>query len=187
MRQDDDLMARARQGDWDALGTLLGLQEGRLVAFFHRLGCDPNSIEDLVQEVMIRIYEARRRYDPARPFSPWLYGIARNVWRDYLRRQGHLQAALRAMESAEDLDSPGLDPLERRQAEEEADRVRRAVQRLPEEQRVTLILRHFQDLSYEEIAETLGVPLGTVKWRIHDAMRKLGQWLTVRRGGGTAR
>lgn len=187
MREDDDLMARVREGDWNALGTLLGRQEGPLFAFFHRLGCDPNSIEDLVQEVMIRIYEGRRRYDPARPFAPWLYGIARHVWWDYLRRRGRLQVALRAAESAEDLDPPVLDPLERSQAGEEAERVRRALERLPEEQRVTLLLRHFQGLSYEEIAEALGLPLGTVKWRIHDAMRKLGQWLGVRGRGRTTK
>jgi RNA polymerase sigma-70 factor (ECF subfamily) len=187
MRQDDDLMVRVQQGDWDALATLLGRQEGPLFAFFHRLGCDPNSIEDLVQEVMIRIYEGRQRYDPARPFSPWLYGIARHVWKDHLRRQGRLWAFFRAVESVEDLASPVADPLERRQAGEEVERVRRALQRLPEEQRVTLILRHYHGLTYEEIAEALGLPLGTVKWRIHDAMRKLAQWLAVRGRGEVTR
>lgn len=180
MRQDGELMARVRGGDWDALAPLLARQERPLFAFFHRLGCDPNSVEDLVQEVMIRLYEARSRYDPARPFSPWLYGIARNVWRDYLRRQGHRRAAVRAMESAEGLDSPVLDPLERSQAGEEAERVRRALERLPEEQRVTLILRHYQGLTYEEISETLAVPLGTVKWRIHEAMQRLREWIGAR-------
>lgn len=185
MRQDYELMARVQGGDWDALAILLARQERPLFAFFHRLGCDPNSVEDLVQEVMIRIYEGRRRYDPARPFSPWLYGIARHVWQDHLRRRGRLHITLRAAESAEDLDSPVLDPLERRQAGEEAERVRRALERLPEDQRVTLILRHFHGLNYEEIAETMGLPLGTVKWRIHDAMRKLRQWLGVQSRGRT--
>jgi RNA polymerase sigma-70 factor (ECF subfamily) len=64
-------------------------------------------------------------------------------------------------------------PLDLAEAREEAEAVRRAIQHLPDEQRETLILRHYHGLSYEEIAETLQVPLGTVKWRIHEAVRRL--------------
>ena len=183
MREDDELMARVAEGDWDALARLLGRQERPCFAFFYRLGCDPTRIEDLVQEVMIRVYQGRQRYDQTRSFSPWLYGIARNLWRDHLRHRGRAENSLIAMKLADDLPSTATDPLERSQQLEEAELVRRALQRLPEEQRMTLILRHYQGLSYEEIAEALGLPLGTVKWRIHEAIQKLKEWLAVRDRG----
>lgn len=180
MATEPELIAKAARGDWDALAKLLGRQDGPLFAFFYRLGCHPNWVEDLVQEVMICLYQERQRYDPSRPFSAWLYGIARNVWRDHARRRGREQGHLTALESADEIPSTSADPLERSQQGEEAERVRRALQRLPEEERMTLILRHYQGLTYGEIAEALGLPLGTVKWRIHDAVRKMGAWLAVR-------
>jgi len=183
MAIDEHLMARVGRGDWRALEALLARYETPLFGFFHRLGCPPSSCEDLVQTVMIKLYEERHRYDPTRPFSPWLYGIARNVWNDYLRRRGRESTHLALIESMDEMPSTTADPLERSRRVEEAELVRRAVQRLPEEQRLTLVLRHYQGLSYEEIAEALGIPLGTVKWRIHDAMQKVKEWLAVRDRG----
>lgn len=182
MGRESELMARAREGDWEALAILLGRQEGPLFAFFYRLGAGPNSVEDLVQEVMIRLHQERRRYDPARPFLPWLYGIARNVWRDYCRRHARQAGPLTAIENAGDIPATAPDPFERSQQGEDAERVRWALLRLPEQQRITLVLRHYQGLSYEEIAETLGVPLGTVKWRIHEALQRVKVALSVGEG-----
>lgn len=179
----EQLMARVAREDWGALEALLGRYEAALFGFFHRLGCAPASCEDLVQSVMIRLYEARRGYDASRPFPPWLYGIAWNVWNDYRRRHARESSHLVSVEAIEDAPSLTADPLERSQQVEEAERVRRALQRLPEEQRMTLILRHYQGLTYEEIAEALGIPLGTVKWRIHEAMHKVKEWLAVRARG----
>jgi len=179
---DEELMLRVSQGEWGALELLLGRYEGPLLAFFHRLGCDPGACEDLVQTVMIRLYDERRRYDPHRPFAPWLYGIARNVRREHVRQ--------RARARVEPLDESGdaaveaaAGPLEQAEAGEESDLVRRALLRLPEEERLTLVLRHWQGLTYEEIAGALDVPLGTVKWRIHDAHRKLAAWLAAKDSG----
>lgn len=173
-------MARVARGEWGALEALLGRYEAALFGFFHRLGGAPASCEDLVQSVMIRLYEARHGYDASRPFLPWLYGIAWNVWNDYRRRRGRESSRLVPIESIEDAPSLTADPLERSQEVEEAELVRWALQRLPEDQQLTLILRRYQGLTYQEIAETLGVPLGTVKWRIHEAMQKLKEWLPAR-------
>jgi len=186
MDENPDLMARAAEGDWNALAKLLGQGEGPLFAFFYRLGCHPNSIEDLVQDVMIRLYQARERYDPARPFSSWLYGIAKHVWQDYLRRLGREPRRLAAMGLAEEVPSMAADSLEQSLEAEQAERVRWALERLPEEQRMTLILRHYQGLSYQEIAEALGIPVGTVKWRIHEALHKVKEFLAAR-GRGRSR
>lgn len=180
--EDEQLMARVARGDWPALERLLGRYEAPLFAFFHRVGCHPSSVADLVQTVMIRLYEDRTRYDAERPFAPWLYGIARNVWKEHLRR-----ARRDRMDPVGDVVETSCaaapDPDGRLEEVDDAERVRRAVQRLPEDQRVTLVLRHWHGLTYGEIAEALGVPVGTVKWRVHDALRKLGEWLAVGRAG----
>lgn len=185
MGEDERLTALAAAGDWGALERLLLRHERPLFAFFYRMGCQPSSVAELVQAVMVHLYEARHRYDATRPFDPWLYGIARNVWRDHQRRLGRNRMepagdALDVMASSE------AGPGERVERLEEADLVRRAVERLPEDQRLVLVLRHWQGLTYKEVAEALGVPLGTVKWRLHEALRKLGQWLAIG-GSGRAR
>ncbi|MBI2466857.1 MAG: RNA polymerase sigma factor [Candidatus Rokubacteria bacterium] len=181
---DEQLIAGVTRGDWRALESLLRRYEGPLFGFFYRLGCRAGWCEDLVQTVMIRVYEQCGRYDASRRFAPWLYGIARNVWREHLRQRARDRA-----EPLEDGDAgtdDAADPLERAEVAEEIHLVRRALLRLPQEERLTLVLRHWQGLTYEEIAETLDVPLGTVKWRIHDAHRKLGGWLAVGGRWGTA-
>ncbi len=169
-------MRRVAAADWSALEELLRRYEARLFGFFHRLGCDPGACDDLVQAVMIRLYETRRRYRPRRRVAPWIYGIAHNVWRDHLRHRAR-QRADALGEATADTRAREPDPLRRAQQTEESERVRRALERLPPEQRLTLILRHWQGLTYGEIAEALRVPLGTVKWRIHDAHRKIAEWL----------
>ncbi len=177
-------MARVVQGEWQALETLLARYEAPLFGFFHRLGGVPSGCQDLVQTVMIRVYDGRQRYDPSRPFAPWLYGIARNVWRQHVRQHtGHRGESPPDSDSVDGLVAASPSPLERAQAVEEADLVRRALGRLPEEQRLTLVLRHWQGLTYQEIAGALDVPLGTVKWRIHDAHRRLGEWLAAKNCG----
>jgi RNA polymerase sigma-70 factor (ECF subfamily) len=128
---------------------------------------------------MVRLYEERYRYDPGRPLAPWVYGIARNVWRDHARHRARDRTDPLG-DSVDAMVGAAPNPLERAQHAEESDLIRCALMRLPEDQRLTLILRHWQGLSYEEIGEALGVPLGTVKWRIHDAHRKLAEWLGVK-------
>jgi len=167
-------MAKVAEGDWDALEALLTRVEAPLFGFLYRLGCRPDLIEDLVQEVMIRLYEHRCRYDPARLFRPWLFGIAVFVWKNARRQRGREHARLERWSGEQEHVAPTFDPHDRAQALEEAERVRRAVQGLPEAERLPLLLRHYHGLSYTEIQEALEIPLGTVKTRIHNAVRRLG-------------
>lgn len=174
-------MALAAGGDWGALERLLVRYEASLFGFFYRLGGDPTACAELVQAVMTRLYLERGRYDPSRPFAPWVYGIAKNVWNDHLRRRARSRTDL-VGDSLQDAPSPAPSPAENLEQLEDADHVRRAVQRLPEDQRLVVVLRHWQGLTYEEIAAALQVPLGTVKWRLHEALTKLGRWLGAARG-----
>jgi len=178
-------MARVKEGEQSALELLFARWEGPLFAFFYRLGCPPSWVEDLTEEVLVTVYRRRQRYDLDRPFAPWLYGIARLVWKDHLRHHGREIAHTGPLEAAKWVPATDLGPLEVAEAGEEADAVRRAIEHLPDEQKAVFILRHYHGLSYEDVAETLQVPLGTVKWRIHEAVRRLAASLILagRRGG----
>ena len=114
----------------------------------------------------------------------WLYGILLNKWRRWLRGQNRRTFSLQSMawddqsESAADLVASNLPgPADSAEEHEAAERVRRAIAELPEDHRAVVILRFVEDLSYQEIGEILDCPLGTVKSRIHYALKKIGKEL----------
>jgi RNA polymerase sigma-70 factor (ECF subfamily) len=185
MPDDAELMARVQAGEQSALEILFARWEAPVFQYFYRLGCPPSAIGDLTEEVLVLVYRRRHHYDPARPFPPWLFGIARLVWKDYLRHRGREIGRSVPVEEVELVD-PDPGPLGAVEADEAVERFRHAVERLPDEQRMTFLLRHYHGLSYEEVAEALGVPLGTVKWRLHEAVQRLREALALgRREGGT--
>ncbi|MBI2555208.1 MAG: sigma-70 family RNA polymerase sigma factor [Candidatus Rokubacteria bacterium] len=181
-------MARVREGEQSALELLFARWEGPLFGFFYRLGCPPSSVEDLTEEVLVSVYRRRHRYDLDRPLAPWLFGVARLVWKDFLRHRGRELAQATPLEVAKELPSPMHDPSELAEIREESEAVRRAIEELPEEQKAeqkaAFVLRHYHSLSYEEVAQALQCPLGTVKWRIDEAVRRLETALVDARSKG---
>jgi RNA polymerase sigma-70 factor (ECF subfamily) len=131
--------------------------------------------EDVAQETFIRVFRALDRYDPARPFAAWLFTIAARLAIDHIRRrkQSPLSLFQRDAETLEErtieVVDPGPGPEELTSHAEEEGRAQKLIDSLPHHYRIVVMLRHQQDLSYEEIAEALGLPLGTVKARIHRA------------------
>jgi RNA polymerase sigma-70 factor (ECF subfamily) len=131
--------------------------------------------EDLTQETFVRMFRALDRYDLERPFTAWLFTIATRIGIDHLRRRKVKTVSLSIAEPGSteertiDVVDPGLMPDEVTSHAEEEVRASDLINSLPEHYRIVVLLRHQQDLSYEEIAEALGVPLGTVKARIHRA------------------
>lgn len=131
--------------------------------------------EDLTQETFVRMFRALDRYDLERPFTAWLFTIATRIGIDHLRRRKVKTVSLSynepgtSEERTIDVVDTGLMPDEVTSYGEEEKRASELINSLPEHYRIVVLLRHQQDLSYEEIAEALGVPLGTVKARIHRA------------------
>jgi len=136
------------------------------------IGLLPNEQEarEVAQEALGRAWAARDRYDPSRPFYPWLYTIVRNACRDAWARGRH--RALPGLDT-ERVASPHPDAITRLSQVEAQQRVHRGMARLSEDQREVLSLRHFQDLSYAEMAQVLDVPQGTVMSRLYRARRAL--------------
>lgn len=153
---------------------LVAAHQGSLFAFLYRMVGEPATAEDLMQETFVRALQASRRYRPEGRISTWLFSIAANLVRDRWRRRArrgeelpldHLP--LEAPDSTEEQALRGIDH----------ERVREALLCLPLEQRLALILRYYQDLSYEEIAQALAIPVGTVRSRIHNGLARLKRLL----------
>jgi RNA polymerase sigma-70 factor, ECF subfamily len=167
---DDDLMRRCRQGDAAAFEQLVRRWQepiGRIVG--HLLG--PRAeVDDLCQEVFVRVLRACERYQPSFAFSTWMYRIALNVARDSHRRDKRRPQQPLADHDAASTALPPADVLAR---QETSNALSEAVAALPETLREVLVLKHFGRLSFSEVAIATGLPLGTVKSRMRTALEKL--------------
>jgi len=156
----------------EAFTTLVQRHQQPLVNFFRRMG-DYTHAEDLTQETFIRLYKYRKHYHPKAKFTTFLYTLARRAWIDHRRRAGRREEAYEAFAGEMDV---RLDT--GTGSEQEAlHRVRKALAGLSEEMRGCVIMSVYQGFKYEEIARIMGVPLGTVKTRVFNAMRKLKEAL----------
>lgn len=151
-------------GDDQGLKDAMAEHGPALLSFIYRCIPDAATADDLYQETWIRAYGARRSYDPARPLRTWLYGIALNAVRTYLRRTRRQKEAESERPRPEgSVADPEFSPEE----------VRALLDRLPEEQREVFLLREFQGLNYDQIAEITQRPIGTLKSQMFHAVQKL--------------
>jgi RNA polymerase sigma-70 factor, ECF subfamily len=173
---DDVLVRRAQAGDADAFGRLVERYMRRAYYSALSLVGSREDALDLSQEAFARAYRARRTIDPDRPFYAWLYQILRRLCFNFLRdrrtRARHLDAAGSWLaEEAADRAAPG--PEESYVRAEARRRVAAAIEQLPSREREVLALREFEGLSYREIAELVGIPIGTVMSRLYAARQHL--------------
>ena len=147
----------------------------RVFRLAYRLTGNRPDAEDLTQETFVKAFRALDRFDLERPFAPWLFTIASRLAIDHLRRQRMRMVSLTVAEPGSheertlDVEDRGPLPDEIVSDAQEESRTAALIAGLPEHYRIVVVLRHQQDLSYEEIAEALQLPLGTVKARIHRA------------------
>jgi len=182
---DEDLVLKLAEGDAGALRTLMERYRGPLYGYLQRLLASRDDAEDLFQETFLRVLRHAKRFDRGRRFRPWLYAIASNLVKNTYRWRSYRQGTL-ALDQELDGDGPSLasslagntpPPSAASESDERAEAVRAAVEALPPKGRVALVLFYYQGLSYEEVAASLEIPLGTVKSRIHNAMKRLGKSL----------
>lgn len=166
---DADLMRLWQGGDAGAFTVLVRRWEQRLARFLTHLVGSPELVQDLCQEVFLRLYQAGARYRENGTFSTWVYRIALNVARDAGRRKRRQPAPLAEGEVA--AAAPGPEALCAR--DEECRLVGRAVAELPEPFRLVLILRHYENLSFEAIARLTDTPASTLKSRFAVALNRL--------------
>jgi RNA polymerase sigma-70 factor (ECF subfamily) len=180
---DEELVATVLGGERDRFADLVERYQGRLVNYLYRLLRSVDDAHDLAQEVFLRVYQALDRFDPRYRFSTWLFRVAQNAAIDQIRRQRlklvPMERQAGAGEEAREWEFPGSGPspygeLRNRERGEAIDD---AVAALPWEYRELILLRHFGELSYEEIANLKSLPLGTVKNKLFRGRQLLKQRL----------
>lgn len=182
---DEILLTRLREGEREVFGTLVRRYERELFGYLRRYLGDDDLADDVFQNTFVQVFLKIRQYEPGRAARPWLYAIATNQAIDALRRRNRRIADRPADIVAtpdedgeprplfELLPAAGDAPPEAAERSEQREQVRAAVDRLPELLRQAVLLVYFQGLKYQEAAEVLGIPVGTVKSRLHAALTKL--------------
>lgn len=170
------LVRLAKSGQPDAIEQLVDLYAPRLYGLLYRMTGSPADAEDLLQEAFIKMLRALPAYREDGRFEPWLFSIAANLARDWLRRQSRMAVAAAAgsqndPETAAVSDQPAVE--HRLLATEDADQLQQALADLSPAEREVLTLRFFSDLPFKEIAALLKVPLGTALARAHRALKHL--------------
>jgi RNA polymerase sigma-70 factor (ECF subfamily) len=177
---DAHLALVSRTGDLAAFGELVTRYQRRVFGLCYRLLGRYHDAEDASQEAFLRAYRARSLYDPARPFDRWLLTIAANCCVTMLRRRRPTAVELTEEDGEDEGKSvtgvPG--PAEEAQRREFARAVAQAIAALEDTYRLPLVLFHQEEMRYEDIAQALSIPLGTVKSRVHRARAQLYHQLT---------
>lgn len=188
--EDDQKMIRLQEGDPDAFDDIVATWQSPLYGFFFRNTRDAQKSEDLVQETLLRLYRKSWDYLPTGRFKGWLFRVARNLLIDSVRRASH-DALIRKVTVTTSADGESTDLLnllpgdvvsaEIRVAQDEiVDVVRDVLEELPEEQRQTFMLHHFDSLTLSEVADAMDTTLPTAKSRLRLAKEKLRYHLTCR-------
>jgi RNA polymerase sigma-70 factor (ECF subfamily) len=181
---DEELLNRLREGQREVFGPLVRRYQRELYGYLRRYLGDAELADDVFQATFLQVYLKIAQYEPGRPARPWLYTIATHQAIDAMRRAG--RQAMVSLEQGsgeggegdlrglvEMLESREPAPPEQTQLHERQQLVRACVDRLPEFLRSVVALVYYQGLKYREVADILGVPVGTVKSRLHTALLKL--------------
>ena len=189
---DEQLIEQFRDGTADTFGLLVGRYRHELFHFLIRFVGNRASAEDIFQEAFLQVHQSIHTFDTTRRFKPWLFTIAANKARDFLRKASQRYAAALSAKIGRDgddgqefMDLMEADmpmPDEMIEQQEMRERVREVAQSLPDHLREILLLAYFHRFPYREIADMLEIPLGTVKSRLHAAVGTFAQFWKERHG-----
>ena len=160
-------MVQVASGSPTAFSDLVHRHQKNLLNFFTRLGVY-NDAEDMVQETFVRVYRSREKYRPTAKFTTFLYVLARHVWADRGRQHMRRERLQDSLQTDAEVLRGGPAPRRGRKMDIEA-----ALDSLSPKLREVIVLNVYQGLRYQEVADVLGIPLGTVKSRISLALQEL--------------
>ena len=186
---DEQLFERYQGGDENAFRVLVERYEPSIKGFLHKRLKDDERVADLTQDTFLRVHRARDRYDVTRKFSTWIYTIANNLlkneYRNRSRRRETTFSDLRKGTSTGvaprpvEFEADVPDPEHNAYRSELRDAIDTAIDQMDEHHRIPFVMREVEDLSYEEIAEAIGIPVGTVKSRLNRARSSFRSLLPV--------
>jgi RNA polymerase sigma-70 factor (ECF subfamily) len=166
---DEEIVERVLAGDQESYSLLVRRYKERLVSFLYRIVRDTETAHDLTQEVFVKVYHALDRYDPTYRFSTWIFRIAHNLGIDEIRKRRLATVPIQRTNPGDDstwelpIESDEPSPYRGLRNRERGQAIQQAIDGLPEDYRELISLRHYAELSYDEIAELKQMPLGTVK------------------------
>lgn len=184
-----DIIARAQANEPSAFDVLVDMYGRRLYGYFYRATGRRDEAEDLLQELFVRLVGTIGHYQHDGRFESWLFRIATNLVRDRIRRGRSSREVAQSVEGdwarpISDLRrEPPAHALDQLDSAEDIDRLGRAIQELPEPERMVILLRHFAQMPFQEIADVMGTPLGTALARAHRGLARLRQLMAVETGG----
>ena len=187
---DQQLVQGAQRGDLRAFDLLVLKYQGRIAALVSRYVSDAGEVEDVTQEAFIKAYRALGKFRGDSAFYTWLYRIAANAAKNHLVAKGRRPGADATIEDAEGFDEGGMlsesaSPEALAMGGELAEVVESAWNALPDELKAALMLREFDGLSYDDIADVLDCPVGTVRSRIFRAREAVDQRVKEQISGGS--
>lgn len=181
---DEELIASILEGQEELFGDLVQRYQGRLVNYLFRMLRNEDDAHDLAQEVFIKIYGALDRFDPRYRFSTWLFRVAQNAAIDRIRKRRLKVVSLERPDKGENeggtWELPGDDPTPYQTSRnlERGAAIKQAIDELPWEYNELISLRHYAELSYDEIAKLKKMPLGTVKNKLFRGRQMLKEKLS---------
>jgi RNA polymerase sigma-70 factor (ECF subfamily) len=180
---DHELVASAQKGSEKAYRELLGRYQRPVFSLIYRMLRDREQAEDLAQETFVRVFNHIDRYDPKYKFSSWIFKIATNLTIDHIRKKEVATVSIdgsRYAVTADEIEASTIsvvsedeNPEELLEAKELGSSIEEAIGDLRAEYRTAILLRHVEGREYQEIADIMGLPLGTVKTFIHRARKEL--------------
>jgi len=174
MKQDelDRQIQDAQQGRSDALSWLVREYSPRLYGYFFRVCGSGSDAEDLVQELFVRVVKNIKGYRHENKFEHWLFRIAANLARDRARNLVR-RGTVVSLEGEEQVLDRQKNPHERLDVDEQCTSLQQALKKLPELDREIIMLRHYSQMSFKEIAEQFKLPIGTVLAKVHRGLKRL--------------
>ncbi len=163
-------MTAVREGELSSLGVLFDRYHVRLYNYFVRHTNRRDASDDLVQDVFFRMLKYRQTYRGNAPFTVWMYQLAKNAASDYFKKWKHETPMEEDIEHHRD---EALTPSEASEQAEEQELLKQALANISPDRREVLILSRFQELKYEEMSRILECPVGTIKARVHYALKEL--------------
>ncbi len=186
LETEQEAIARLKGGDLQGMETLVRRYQLQAIRAAYLITGDRPAAEDIVQEAFLRAAERIHQFDDSRPFRPW---FLRSVVNDAIKAatRSNRRVSLDAQEtegSLEWLPDPAPSPEELAQNEENRLAVQRALLRLKPEQRAVVVMRYYLEMDHAEISSKVGDPVGTIKWRLHEARKRLQRLLASPLGKG---
>ncbi len=181
-KEDSELIRRCLKGDEKSFEKLLNKYRGPVFSICLRMVKNRDDAEDIAQDVFIRVFNMLDRYNPSFPFSSWLFRITSNLCIDFLRKTKRTIYSIdqpvegRDGQMSRQFESDTIGPERKLELKEKMQYLEESISALPEKYRIIVILRHQEHLTYEQISEMLGIPLGTVKARIHRARKMIVEY-----------